>query len=133
MGTAHARAHGAFSPGHFLAALVDFGPRRGEIWGNSDPHHLVVHGRGDTWAEVTERSTAAGGIWQRLRYDWGTPGVVTLVHTEVPEALGGRGLGGRLARLVLEAVRAEGAKVVPVCPFIAAWMKKHPEFDDLRT
>lgn len=61
------------------------------------------------------------------------PGVVTLVHTEVPEALGGRGLGGRLARLVLEAVRAEGAKVVPVCPFIAAWMKKHPEFDDLRT
>ena len=60
------------------------------------------------------------------------PGIVTLVHTEVPEALGGRGVGGRLARLALEAVRSEGAKVVPVCPFIAAWMKKHPEFDDLR-
>jgi hypothetical protein len=78
MGRAHARAHGAFPPGRFIAALVDFGPRRGEIWGNSDPQHLVVHDRGDTWAEVTERSTAAGGIWQRLRYDWGTPGVVTL-------------------------------------------------------
>jgi hypothetical protein len=78
MGRAHARAHGAFPPGRFIAALVDFGPRRGEIWGNSDPQHLVVHDRGETWAEVTERSTAAGGIWQRLRYDWGTPGVVTL-------------------------------------------------------
>lgn len=78
MGRAHARAHGSFPPGRFIAALVDFGPRRGEIWGNSDPQHLVVHDRGETWAEVTERSTAAGGIWQRLRYDWGTPGVVTL-------------------------------------------------------
>jgi hypothetical protein len=78
MGRAHARAHGAFPPGRFIAALVEFGPRRGEIWGNSDPQHLVVHDRGETWAEVTERSTAAGGIWQRLRYDWGTPGVVTL-------------------------------------------------------
>ena len=78
MGRAHARAHGAFPPGRFIAALADFGPRRGEIWGNSDPQHLVVHDRGETWAEVTERSTAAGGIWQRLRYDWSTPGVVTL-------------------------------------------------------
>lgn len=78
MGRAHARAHGAFPPERFLAALVDLGPRRGEIWGNSDPQHLVVHDRGDTWAEVTERSSAPGGLWQRLRYDWGTPGVVTL-------------------------------------------------------
>ena len=78
MGRAHARAHGAFPPGRFIAALVDFGPRRGEIWGNRDPQHLVVHDRGEIWAEVTERSTATGGIWQRLRYDWGTPGVVTL-------------------------------------------------------
>ena len=60
------------------------------------------------------------------------PGTITLVHTEVPDALGGRGVGSRLARLVLEAARLEGSRVVPVCPFIAAWMKKHPEFDDLR-
>ena len=32
----------------------------------------------------------------------------------------------------LEAARADGLKVVPLCPFIAAWMKKHPEYDDLR-
>ena len=60
------------------------------------------------------------------------PGVITFVHTEVPKELAGRGVGSALARHVLEAARAEGVKVVPVCPFIAAWMKKHPEFDDLR-
>ncbi len=59
------------------------------------------------------------------------PGVITLVHTEVPKALAGKGIGSRLARHVLEAARAEGLKVVPFCPFIAAWMKKHPEYDDL--
>ena len=38
---------------------------------------LRVHGRGDTWAEVTEGSNA-GGVWQRMRYDWSTPGEVRL-------------------------------------------------------
>jgi predicted GNAT family acetyltransferase len=60
------------------------------------------------------------------------PGAIRLIHTEVPEELAGRGLGSRLARHVLEAARAEGLRVVPVCPFIAAWMKKHPAYDDLR-
>lgn len=58
-------------------------------------------------------------------------GTITLVHTEVPKELGGRGVGSTLVRQVLEAVRAAGLKVVPLCPFVDAWMKKHPEFDDL--
>jgi hypothetical protein len=37
-----------------------------------------VHDRGPTWADVTEGSAAGGGIWQRLRYDWSAPDVVTL-------------------------------------------------------
>jgi len=78
MGRAHVRAHAAVPPERFVAALVDFGPGRNEIWGNSDPRHLAVHDRGDTWAEVTEGSAAGGGVWQRLRYDWSAPGVVTL-------------------------------------------------------
>ncbi|WP_245160803.1 hypothetical protein [Blastococcus sp. CT_GayMR16] len=60
-----------------MAALTDFGAGREEIWGNSDPRHLAVHDRGETWAEVTEGS-AAGGVWQRLRYDWSVPDEVTL-------------------------------------------------------
>ena len=78
MGRVHVRAHGAVPPDRFVAALTDFGPGRGAVWGNSDQAHLVVHDRGDTWADVTEGSDVAGGIWQRLRYDWSVPGVVTL-------------------------------------------------------
>ncbi len=59
------------------------------------------------------------------------PGQITLIHTEVPRALEGRGVGSRIARAVLDHVRASGLKLVVVCPFITAWMKKHPEYDDL--
>lgn len=78
MGKVHVRQHGAFPPERFIAALTDFGPDRGELFGNSEPDQLQVHDRGDTWAEVTEGSQAGGGIWQRYRYDWSTPGLVTL-------------------------------------------------------
>ena len=77
MGRVHVQAHGAVPPERFVAALTDFGPGREEIWGNSDPKQFVVHDQGVTWAEVTEGS-AAGGVWQRLRYDWSVPDVVTL-------------------------------------------------------
>jgi uncharacterized protein len=59
------------------------------------------------------------------------PGVITLTHTEVPPALGGRGVGSALVRGVLEEVRARGLKVVPKCPFVSAFMGRHPEFNDL--
>ncbi len=59
------------------------------------------------------------------------PGVITFTHTVVPEALGGKGVGSRLAKGALDQVRAEGLKVVPQCPFIAAYIKKHPEYQPL--
>ena len=59
------------------------------------------------------------------------PGVVTFVHTEVPDALSGRGVGSQLAQGALEIVRARGEKVIAECPFIASYIKKHPEFQDL--
>ena len=59
------------------------------------------------------------------------PGVITLVHTEVPPALGGRGVGSALVRGALEAIRAKGLKVVATCPFVSGYMGKHPEFNDL--
>jgi len=59
------------------------------------------------------------------------PGVITFVHTEVPPALGGKGIGSRLAAGALASVRARGLKVVAQCPFISAYIGKHPEWQDL--
>ena len=56
---------------------------------------------------------------------------IVLTHTEVPEALSGRGVGSKLVRGVLDALRAEGAKVVPRCGFVAAYIGRHPEYRDL--
>ena len=52
-------------------------------------------------------------------------------HTEVPAALRGQGIASRLTRGVLETARAQGLKVVPRCSFVAAFMSRHPEFNDL--
>lgn len=58
-------------------------------------------------------------------------GQIVLAHTEVPEVLSGQGVGSKLVRGTLEAVRAEGLKVVPRCGFVAAYIERHPEYRDL--
>jgi predicted GNAT family acetyltransferase len=60
-----------------------------------------------------------------------SPGVVTFTHTEVPPALGGRGIGSKLAKGALDLVRAQKLKVVAKCPFIGGYIGKHPEYQDL--
>jgi predicted GNAT family acetyltransferase len=60
-----------------------------------------------------------------------SPGAITLVHTEVPAALGGRGIGSKLGRATLDAVRAQGLKLTVECEFIHDFIKKHPEYADL--
>ncbi len=52
-------------------------------------------------------------------------------HTEVPEEIGGRGIGSLLARAALDHARTQGLVVVPACPFIADYLRKHPEYQDL--
>ncbi|KWV57843.1 acetyltransferase [Bradyrhizobium macuxiense] len=60
-----------------------------------------------------------------------TPDTITLVHTEVPPELGGRGIGSKLARAALGAVRAQGRNLIVKCEFIQGFMKKNPEYNDL--
>jgi predicted GNAT family acetyltransferase len=60
-----------------------------------------------------------------------SPDAITLVHTEVPPELGGQGIGSKLARATLDAVRAQGRKLVVECDFIRNFMGKHPEYNDL--
>jgi uncharacterized protein len=53
------------------------------------------------------------------------------VHTVVHPGHEGEGLGSILARGALDDVRARGEKIVPLCPFITAWLKRHPDYQDL--
>jgi hypothetical protein len=67
------------TPEQFLAALIDFGPNRSKIWGNSADQYLKVHRRGSSDADVTEGS---GGVWERLHYDWSDPNRVVMKTTD---------------------------------------------------
>lgn len=58
-------------------------------------------------------------------------GVITFIHTEVPDALAGRGVGSKLVKGALDQVRAAELKVVPQCPFVRAYIEKHPDYADL--
>lgn len=71
--------------------------------------------------------TEAGGAYYRRR-----DGVVTFTHTKVDPAFEGRGVGTRLAAGALALVRDAGERFVPLCPFIRAYVERHPEFADLR-
>jgi hypothetical protein len=73
----------------------------------------------------------SGGAVAFVEYERTAGDRIALLHTEVPEALSGRGVGSKLVRGVLEALRAEGAKVVPRCEFVAAYFERHPEYRDM--
>jgi predicted GNAT family acetyltransferase len=59
------------------------------------------------------------------------PGVITFTHTEVPAAHEGQGIGSALIRFALASARDRGLRVIPVCPFFAAFFKRHAEEQDL--
>jgi predicted GNAT family acetyltransferase len=59
------------------------------------------------------------------------PGGLIFRHTEVPEALNGRGVGGRLVKGALFDMRRRGLKVRPDCSFVAGYIERHPEFADV--
>jgi len=52
-------------------------------------------------------------------------------HTETPPPLQGRGLAGLVVRAALDWARAEGALVLPTCPYVSAWIVRHPDYHDL--
>jgi uncharacterized protein len=58
-------------------------------------------------------------------------GVLAFVHTEVPSELGGKGIGSKLIAGALDLVRADGLKVVAQCPFVKAFLDKHPDYQSL--
>ena len=56
---------------------------------------------------------------------------IMFTHTEVPEALEGQGVGSRLVKAALDDAKAQGKKVIPMCPFVAAYIGRHQEYLEL--
>ncbi|SRR5579883_797388 len=75
--------------------------------------------------ELHVRGEVAAAYYTRLS------DLIVFTHTEVPEALSGKGIGSKLIQGSLELVRAKGLKAAAECPFVAAFLAKHPEFNDL--
>jgi predicted GNAT family acetyltransferase len=57
--------------------------------------------------------------------------VVTMVHTEIDPAFEGRGLGQTLVADALDDLRASGRRVQPLCPYVAKYIARHPEYADI--
>jgi hypothetical protein len=79
MATLHFTQITTATPEQFIAGLTDFGPGRSKLFGKSADEYLEVHHQGPTEADVTEGS---GGVWERLRYDWSDPDVVSMKTTD---------------------------------------------------
>jgi uncharacterized protein len=76
--------------------------------------------------ELRVNGKLAGFVDYRLRNQ-----VISLVHTEVEPAFQGEHLATHLARYSLDDARKRGLAVLPSCPYINSWVKKHPEYTDL--
>jgi len=81
-------------------------------------------------AALSRFELEAGGVTAFMNYRLAGD-VMTLAHTETPVAARGRGMASQLVKGVLEEVRRRGLKIVPRCPFVSAYLTKHPEFGDI--
>lgn len=90
----------------------------------SDPSSLsVIHEPGASRYEAHLDGRRVGVATYRS-----APGSVAFLHTEVDPDLAGRGVGSRLTRSALDDVVASGLRITPLCPFVAAYIDRHPEY-----
>ena len=72
-----------------------------------------------------------GDLIPRIEYIKTKNGEIYLTHNEVPSALEGKGVGSSLVRLALEDIERQQLRLVPLCPFVAGYVQKHPEWKRL--
>jgi predicted GNAT family acetyltransferase len=87
-----------------------------EVSNNRDEHRYEIH----------EGTTLAGFAVYRYRGD-----TVVFTHTEIEMPFEGRGLASRLIRAALDDVRSQHKTVTPLCPFVAAYIRRHPDYANL--
>lgn len=64
----------------------------------------------------------------KIEYIITNNGEIYLTHTEVPISLEGQGIGSQLAEAVLKDIEQKNLRLIPLCPFVAGYIKKHPEW-----
>jgi uncharacterized protein len=87
---------------------------------------VIVH-----HAELSRYAATVGERLAGVVHYVSEPGRMNIVHTEVGDEFEGRGIGGELARAVLDGARSEGLKVKASCPFVAEYIQEHPDYADL--
>jgi predicted GNAT family acetyltransferase len=90
--------------------------------------HLISREHGETKGRFVIRQ---GGEEAELTYSITTPTLIIANHTGVPDSFRGTGAGLALVEALVAAARADGFKIVPLCPFVNATRKKHPEWADV--
>ena len=89
--------------------------------------------------QITEESGPTGGrylaeldgVQAEMTYSRASPQMIIIDHTGVPDALRGKGVGQALALHAVEAARAGGWKIIPLCPFFKAQAQRHQEWRDV--
>jgi predicted GNAT family acetyltransferase len=86
-----------------------------------------------------EERGSSGGRWvasldghaAEMTYSRASASLIIIDHTEVPDALRGRGVGAVLVRRAVEDARREGFRILPLCPFAKSQFERHPEWRDV--
>jgi predicted GNAT family acetyltransferase len=94
---------------------------------DTDPNQIVVK---DNPAEQRYEARVGGDL-AVVEYEMeheGDGDRILFLHTEVPEALEGHGIAGKLAKAALEDARARHLSVVPLCPFVISYIRRHQEY-----
>ena len=92
----------------------------------ADTQVTVTDNPGEQRFEIRLGGTVVGRAHYRPEGD-----ALAFTHTEIDDGHDGEGLGSQLVRGALEQVRARGASVLPYCPFVASYLKKQPELQDI--
>lgn len=93
-----------------------------------NPSEEVVNNKEKNRFEVV-----SGSQLSQLVYIMRGEDTIDLVHTEVPEDLSGQGIGSALVTTALTYARENDLKAIPSCPFVASYVQRHPEWNDVVT
>jgi len=81
--------------------------------------------------EKKQFETTVDGHVALTAYELEDPNRIVFTHTEVPDALSGRGIAGEIVKFALDYAREKKLTVVPQCAYVASYVKRHPEYQDL--